>query len=99
MPFWESSAWIGLTELYKVVEVQKEGAETAGYLAAIVYYGLLLTGHMEYMTMLSILFLILVMAVYVFTFPAYRAEQVMTVFWNLLCGSHAFLRVPDQDAG
>lgn len=34
------------------------------------------------MTMLSILFLILVMAVYVFTFPAYRAEQVMTVFFG-----------------
>ena len=30
----------------------------------------------------SILFLILVMAVYVFTFPAYRAEQVMTVFFG-----------------
>ena len=73
---------IGLTELYKVVEVQKKALGTAGYLAAIVYYGLLLTGHMEYMTMLSILFLILVMAVYVFTFPAYRAEQVMTVFFG-----------------
>ena len=73
---------IGLTELYKVVEVQKKALGTAGYLAAIVYYGLLLTVHMEYMTMLSILFLILVMAVYVFTFPAYRAEQVMTVFFG-----------------
>ena len=34
---------IGLTELYKVVEVQKKALGTAGYLAAIVYYGLLLT--------------------------------------------------------
>ena len=31
---------IGLTELYKVVEVQKKALGTAGYLAAIVYYGL-----------------------------------------------------------
>lgn len=73
---------IGLTELYKVVEVQKKALGIAGYLAAIVYYGLLLTEHMESMTMLSILFLLLVMAVYVFTFPAYRAEQVMTVFFG-----------------
>lgn len=73
---------IGLTELYKVVEVQAKALGTAGYLAAIAYYGMLLTGHMEYMMMLSILFLILVMAVYVFTFPAYRAEQVMTVFFG-----------------
>ena len=30
---------IGLTELYKVVEVQKKALGAAGYLAAIVYYG------------------------------------------------------------
>ena len=73
---------IGLTELYKVVEVQTKALGAAGYLAAVVYYGMLLTGNMEYVMMLSILFLILVMAVYVFTFPAYRAEQVMTVFFG-----------------
>ena len=73
---------IGLTELYKVVEVQTKALGAPGYLAAVVYYGMLLTGNMEYVMMLSILFLILVMAVYVFTFPAYRAEQVMTVFFG-----------------
>ena len=73
---------IGLTELYKVVEVQTKALGAAGYLAAVVYYGMLFTGTMEYVMMLSILFLILVMVVYVFTFPAYRAEQVMTVFFG-----------------
>ena len=33
--------------------------------------------------MLSILFLVLLMAVYVFSFPKYRAEQVMTVYFGL----------------
>ena len=73
---------VGMTELYKVVGVQSKALGLAGYLAALVYYGLLWGKAMEYMTMLSILFLVLLMAVYVFTFPAYRAEQVMTVFFG-----------------
>ncbi len=73
---------IGMTELYKVVDVQGKALGFVGYLAAILYYGLLWTGHMEYVTMLSILFLILTMAVYVFTFPTFWARQVMTVFFG-----------------
>ena len=73
---------IGLTELYKVIDVQYKILGFVGYLAAVLYYGLIYTGHMEYVTMLSILFLVLIMAVYVFTFPAFRAEQVMTVFFG-----------------
>lgn len=74
---------IGLSELYKVVGVHNKVLGLAGYLAAAAYYGLLFAGHMEYMTMLSILYLVLLMAVYVFTFPAFKAEQVMTVFFGL----------------
>lgn len=73
---------VGLKELYKVVGVQNRTLGMAGYLAAVVYYGLLWTGNMEYLTMLSLLFLIGVMAVYVFTFPTFRSEQVMTVFFG-----------------
>lgn len=74
---------IGMSELYKVVEVHNKLLGIAGYLGAVLYYGILYTGNMVYMTMLVILFLVLLMAVYVFTFPAYRAEQVMTVFFGL----------------
>lgn len=74
---------IGLSELYKVVDVHNKVLGGAGYAAAVVYYAVLLTGHVEYVTMLTILFLVLTMAVYVFTFPAFRAEQVMTVFFGL----------------
>ena len=73
---------IGMKELYGVVRAQNKAPGYAGYLAAAVYYGLLLCGRMEYVTMLSILFLIVLMAVYVFTFPAYNAEQVMTVYFG-----------------
>ena len=74
---------IGMSELYKVVEVENKALGFVGYLAAIGYYSMLLTGHMEYMTMLTIAFLIILMAVYVFSFPIFHAEQVMTVFFGL----------------
>lgn len=74
---------IGMSELYKVVEVQDKILGFAGYLAAIAYYVLLYLGQTQYVTMLTILFLVLVMAVYVFSFPTYRAEQVMTTFFGL----------------
>ncbi len=74
---------IGMSELYKVVGVHNKVLGLAGYLAAAVYYALLFTGRMEYVMMLSILFLVAVMAVYVFSFPKFQAEQVMTVFFGL----------------
>ncbi len=74
---------IGLSELYKVVDVHNKVLGVTGYIAALAYYAVLFFGHMEYVTMLAILFLVLMMAVYVFAFPNFRAEQVMTVFFGL----------------
>ncbi len=73
---------IGLKELYNVADVHNRWLGASGYLAAALYYVLLFTDNLSYMTMLSILFLVLVMAVYVFSFPAYRAEQVTTTFFG-----------------
>lgn len=74
---------IGLSELYKVVGVHNKVLGVSGYLAAACYYALLFAGHTEYVMMLAIAFLVLVMAIYVFTFPAFRAEQIMTVYFGL----------------
>lgn len=74
---------IGLSELYKVVDVQSKVLGFTGYLAAIVYYGILYTGQMQYVTFLTIVFLVVLMAVYVFSFPVFKAEQVMTVFFGV----------------
>lgn len=74
---------IGMTELYKVVKVQDKLLGFAGYLAAVGYYAMLYAGQMQHMMMLTIVFLVLVMAVYVFSFPKYEAEQVMTTFFGL----------------
>ena len=74
---------IGMGELYKVVDVQRKALGVTGYLGALVYYALLYTDRMEWMTAFTILFLVVVMAVYVFTFPAFRTEQVMVTFFGL----------------
>ena len=74
---------IGMSELYKVVDVHKKVLGVVGYIAAIAYYAILYTDQKDDMTMLFILFLIAVMAVYVFAFPTYRAEQVMTTYFGL----------------
>ena len=74
---------IGMSELYKVVDVHTKALGAVGYIGAVCYYGLLFTGQMEWMTALTILFLVAVMAVYVFAFPAFRTEQVMVTFFGL----------------
>ncbi len=74
---------IGMSELYKVMNVHNKLLGFVGYLAAAAYYVLLYMNQMSLVTMLSITFLVLVMAVYVFSYPQYRAEQVMTVYFGL----------------
>ncbi len=73
---------IGLSELYKVMKLEKKAPAVVGYLAAIVYYGLLFTRHTEYITFLSLLFLVVTMGVYVFSFPTYKSEHIMLTFFG-----------------
>lgn len=83
--FWLLAAisLIGLYEIYKVAGVHNKVLGAAGYLAAFAYYALLYSKKQDNMMAFVIAFLVLVMAVYVFTFPAYRSEQVMLVFFGL----------------
>lgn len=74
---------IGMSELYKVVEIEKKALGMIGYAGAVAYYVLLFAGRMEWMTAFTVLFLIAVMAVYVFAFPAFRTEQVMVAYFGL----------------
>ena len=78
-----AASLIGLTELYKVVQIQNKMLGAAGYLAVIGYYVLLYLNRMEYAMPLFILFLMLVMAVYVFAYPKFRAEQVIMAFFGM----------------
>ena len=74
---------IGMTELYKVVGVQKKPIAFAGYLAAVAYYALLYTNQLNRLPLLIMGFMIVLMAVYVLSYPAFVADQVSTVFFGV----------------
>lgn len=78
---------IGMRELYNAMGVHKERIdllELAGYLGAILFYGMLLLDFEKYGMMAVIVSLILMMFVYVFTYPKYQAEEIMAAFFGLV---------------
>ncbi len=79
-----AASLIGLMELYRTVKVQNQALGVVGYLGAIGYYILMYQNKMEYIMPLIILVLMLAMAVYVFAYPKFMAEQVMTVFFGVI---------------
>ena len=76
-------SFIGMTEIYKVLKIGGTLLGIAGYVAAVAYYFLIRCGRADLITMLSIAFLIIIMIIYVFTYPKYRSEQVMLAFFGL----------------
>ncbi len=74
---------IGLFELYRVFGMEKEAPGILGYLAAMVYYADLRFDFL-WDTMIFVLgYLILLMFVYVFTYPRYRTEQLLAAFFGV----------------
>lgn len=73
---------IGLTELFKILKVEKKLLGFVGYVAAVGYYALIFVQKEEYFLFYSMAFLMLLMAVYVFTFPSYKTDQVLLVFFG-----------------
>ena len=76
-------SFIGMTEIYKVLEIGGTLLGIAGYVAAVAYYFLLRLNRADLVTMLCILYLILIMVIYVFSYPKYRSEQIMLAFFGL----------------
>ena len=78
---------IGLGELYRAIGIQKSGLSElalAGYIGTGVYYAMMLFGPDRYYMIAAIFILTAFLFVYVFTFPKYRAEQVMGGFFGVL---------------
>lgn len=74
---------IGMFELYRVFKMEKTIAAVLSYVAALVYYLNFRLGFLPDMMMLVIGFLIILLAVYVFTYPKYKADQIMAAFFGL----------------
>ena len=78
---------IGMRELYKVMKVSDEHVtvlELVGYLGAVLYYIAMKADFGNYGTMAIIISMILILFVYVFGYPKYRAEQVMAAFFGVV---------------
>lgn len=74
---------MGLYELLKVFKLQWKLPGYIGYVATIAYYALIRLEHSEYLMVLFILYLICLMASYVFTFPKFKADDIMIGFFGL----------------
>ena len=72
---------IGMFELYRIFKIEKEPAGVAGYIAAIVYYLNLLFGFIPDMMMFVLGVLVVLMFIYVFSYPKYKTEQMLAAFF------------------
>lgn len=70
----------GLFELYRVMKIERNPLGYMGYLTVVFYYGLLWFQKAEFMMLMFIAFLMILMSIYVFTFPKYKTEEVTVAF-------------------
>ena len=77
---------IGLFELYRVEKIHNKALGFVGYLSTVIYYGMLFLYGGSAGSNIHVIFfvgvLIVIMSVYVFTFPTYNTEQVMSAFFG-----------------
>jgi phosphatidate cytidylyltransferase len=74
---------IGLTELYQIMDMRRSVLAFVGYAAAILYYIFISQMNGEFMPLFLIILIIVMMAVYVFAFPKYLADQVFLAFFGV----------------
>lgn len=78
---------IGAEELYRAMDVHKNGfglLETAACLGILLYYGAAALDFGRYGMMAVILALIMILFVYVFTYPKYDAHQIAAAFLGIV---------------
>ena len=73
---------IGLYELYRVMKIERSAPGYVGYAAVVAYYWIM--GNREqYVTFLAIVSLMILMTIYVVTFPKYGTEQITVAFFGI----------------
>ena len=73
---------IGLYELYRVMKIERSAPGFVGYAAVVAYYWIM--GNREqYVTFLAIISLMILMTIYVVTFPKYGTEQITVAFFGI----------------
>jgi len=74
---------IGLFELYRVLKMEKEPIGWVGYIASVLYYVLMWKGQSKNDMVIFIGALMVLMGIFVFTFPRYRTEQISVGFFGI----------------
>lgn len=74
---------IGLFEFYRVMKIEKNMLGVVGYLTAISYYGLVWFDGQSYVTLMAIAALMVLMTLYVVTFPRFKTEEVTAAFFGV----------------
>lgn len=75
---------IGMYELYRVVQKEKSLLACLAYAAAVLYYAAIVCGMEQYGMLVIVLCFMAVMTAYVFTFPKYKAQDAMLVFFGMI---------------
>lgn len=74
---------IGVFELLRVIQMEKSALGVIVYTGSVLYYLLLLLGLEQYVMPLALLVLILLIAMYVFTFPKYEISSIAISYFAL----------------
>lgn len=74
---------IGLFELYRVMKIEGRLPGIIGYLAVLVYYWMIWADREHLTAFLAIVSLMLLMTVYVVTFPSFGTEQITVAFFGI----------------
>ena len=74
---------IGLMELYRAIGIQRKSLAAVGYITACSYYGILWFEGQRYVTLMIIASLMVMMTLYVITFPEYKTEEVTGAFFGI----------------
>lgn len=74
---------IGMTELYKVFDMQKRALGIVGYITIAAYFALVRFGLLGWIVPLMIGSLIVMLAIYVFAYQKYHSKHIMAAFFGL----------------
>ncbi|MDO4788570.1 MAG: phosphatidate cytidylyltransferase [Johnsonella sp.] len=74
---------IGMFELYRALKIEKKWISYIGYAAALIYYLLIYFNAELYLALLIISTLLILMTVYVFSFPRFKTEEISLVFFGM----------------
>ena len=76
-------SFVGMFELYRIFQMEKSIVGFAGYLFAALFYVNLRYPVFFDSMILVIAFLVILMSIYVFTYPKYKTEQILAAFFGV----------------